>query len=49
MPYKTVQCIQEYEKVLSEITVYDVEQLVTLLDFSEDNMTAVCGIAGKPQ
>ena len=46
VPLKTVQCISEYEQVLAGITVYDVQQLVQLLDFSEDNMTSVCGVAG---
>ena len=46
IPFKTVQCIADFENVLGGISVNDVQQLVEVLNFSEENMTTVRGIAG---
>jgi predicted Zn-dependent peptidase len=47
IPQKTVQCIADYEAVLGSIQVFDVQQLVGLLDFTDDNMTSVKGVTGS--
>ena len=46
IPQKTIKCISDFEKVLGGITVQDIQQLVTVLNFDDDNMTAVCGTTG---
>lgn len=49
VPFKTVQCIADFEGVLGSVNVVDVQQLVEILNFSDENMTAVRGISGAQQ
>ena len=47
IPLKTIKCISDFESVLQGIQTYDVQQLVELLNFGEENMTAARGVAGS--
>jgi predicted Zn-dependent peptidase len=46
IPYKSVRCIAEYEKVLGSVAVQDVQLLIELLGFENDDYTTCVGIAG---
>lgn len=45
IPHKTLKCISDFETVLSGITVQDIQYLVEIFGFSDDNMTSCIGIA----
>ena len=45
MPNKNIGSILDFENVLANISVKDVQLLVELLDFTDDNMTACIGIS----
>lgn len=44
IPFKNIRSITEFESVLSAVTIQDIQMLVELFDFSEDNMTSCVGI-----
>ena len=44
VPLKTLRCISEFENALSSVTAQDVQQLVEVMGFTEDNMTTCVGI-----
>jgi predicted Zn-dependent peptidase len=45
IPFKSLKFISDYEKVLSGMTVQDIQYLVEIFNFDEANMTACIGIA----
>ena len=46
LPYKTIRCIGEYEKILAAVTVTDIAQLIDIMRLDDDNsMTTCIGIA----
>ena len=46
LPYKTIRCIGEYEKILAAVTVQDIAQLIDIMRLDDDNsMTTCIGIA----
>ena len=47
MPNKNLGGIVDYESVLSGITVKDVQLLVKVLNFSDDNMTSCLGVSSE--
>ena len=44
IPNKTLRSISDFESVLSSVTVQDVQLLVELFQFHEENMTACVGV-----
>lgn len=48
LPYKNLESIAEFEKVLSSVTVQDIQLLVELLQFEEEKMTSCVGVT-SPQ
>lgn len=47
IPAKTLSCISDYESVVNSITIQDVQQVIDILRFEEDNMTSCIGIASS--
>jgi hypothetical protein len=45
MPYKSMRCIAEYEKVLGSINVQDIQLLVEIFGFEEKDFTTCIGVA----
>merc|ERR1711871_820230 len=44
IPFKTIQCLTEYEAVIAGVTVQDIQLLVEELNFCEENFTSCVGI-----
>jgi hypothetical protein len=44
IPFKTLRSVSDFEEVLSGVTVQDVQLLVDVLDFSEENITSCVGV-----
>lgn len=49
MPLKTLQSIAAYEAAVNSVTVLDVQYLVEVLGFRDENMTVCVGITGPTQ